>query len=518
MGPIVLMASVGLRVREPDRFPPVASASSEIEAKMQTNRAGVLPIRHRSTRRRRLGGLGAAAMASLLAVAMSATATAATTIAMGATRGDPQPELALFNVGGSGGTYGSGVALPDGTLVLAALSDTGGSARVCMLHPGERSCAATSVLHTSQRDADFSGTAEVIGAGGRDVSVVLNDSRVGNIVYNSTNDGKSFSSTFVSAGEAMYGVASGTSIRGQLIVAAVDPHLGVQVQAFSATEKTPETAFANPSGDDYDTYVSDYKGGVLEASDNLSNTYVKYAPAGSDFNATSSYKSVGTFAGQQVSGLSGGVLLTDPHGSLTGGELLRSFNGTSFGAGHKVPEPSGGDDGYFTLQEVGGVVHVFFLNRRHGYDIYSETTTNGDHWSPRTIYNTAVTTGLLVPVLETNGTGVVYEASTGPKALLAQPILEPQSVRVSLKHSRVKAGTSTTLKGKASPVLKGQRVVLQRLSGGLWYHAGSTTESASGTFSFNVPGVTHTYRAVVADKVGYYLYGYSNPVTLTAVS
>jgi hypothetical protein len=84
---------------------------------------------------------------------------------------------------------------------------------------------------------------------------------------------------------------------------------------------------------------------------------------------------------------------------------------------------------------VGDVIHVFFLNRRHSYDTYSETTANGVNWSGRTIYNTAASMGSLVPVLEPNGTGVVFEASTGTKALLAQPILDPQSVNVSLVQS-----------------------------------------------------------------------------------
>ena len=35
-------------------------------------------------------------------------------------------------------------------------------------------------------------------------------------------------------------------------------------------------------------------------------------------------------------------------------------------------------------------------------------------------------------------------------------------------------------------------------------------------FSFSVPGTTETYRVVVAYEPGYYEYGYSNSVKLTA--
>ena len=48
---------------------------------------------------------------------------------------------------------------------------------------------------------------------------------------------------------------------------------------------------------------------------------------------------VGIFGNEPVLGISGAALLTDPGGSLTGGVRLRLFNGTSFGAPQKVPEP-----------------------------------------------------------------------------------------------------------------------------------------------------------------------------------
>ena len=70
--------------------------------------------------------------------------------------------------------------------------------------------------------------------------------------------------------------------------------------------------------------------------------------------------------------------------------------------------------------------------------------------------------------------------------------------------------------GSVSPRLKNQLVTLEKLVHGRWYAVRTTHESAAGKFAFTVPGVTETYRAVVAYKPGYYEYGYSNSVTLRA--
>jgi hypothetical protein len=179
-----------------------------------------------------------------------------------------------------------------------------------------------------------------------------------------------------------------------------------------------------------------------------------------------------------------------------------------------VPDSKAGDDGYFAMQDTDGTVHVFFLGRRDGYDLFEDSTGNGVTWTQRR-FASAISSGDLVPVLAGSGIGVVYEADS-PSRILAQPILDAQSVRISLKHSRVRAGHSTKLTGSVSPRLKNQLVTLERLSGKRWYTVSTTRESATGKFSFTVPGVTRTYRAVVADKPGYYEYGYSNSVKLTA--
>jgi hypothetical protein len=413
--------------------------------------------------------------------------------------------------------------LPDGTLVLASPANGDGttSAHVCVLHPGGRSCASTATLTPESGDA-FYGVSEVLATGGTDVSVVLyaccNSDPTSVFVYNSTNDGKTFSS-YVRAGENLGGVGAGTVADGQLVVANYE-HGSLQVQSVSPHQSSPQTQMATPPSpevDDADTSLTTYDGGVLVASDDGTNTFVDFARSGSNFNDSSSYTLVAAIPNQVVTGVSDNALLTDPGGSLTGGERLRYFNGTSYGTAYKVPDaPHGGDDGYFTLQEVGGVVHVFFESRDNGYDLFSEVTLNGSHWSPFQQYGTAIHSSALVPVLGPAGAGVVFESDSG-SSQLAQPILDPQTVHIALQHSRVTAGTSTKLSGHVSPHLKNQTVTLEKEVSHRWYTDKSTKEAASGAFLFNVPGETDWYRVVIADQPGYYLYGYSSSVLLTAV-
>jgi hypothetical protein len=453
-----------------------------------------------------------AALATVLLASQAAAAVPA-----GGTKGDPQPELAQFKVGAAG-QAGSGAVLPDGTLVLAAPSKSGNAVHVCVLHPGNRKCASTTTLPPQSGDTLFE-IPEVLPTGGHSVSIVVYDccnSTPDNVfVYHSTDDGKSFSH-FVRAG-TIAAVGAGTVANGQLVVATSDNN-SLQVQAFPANPSGPTGSFAEPNGkQDADTYLTTYKGGVLVASDDDDNVYVEYAASGSNFNASGSYKSVATLKHQIVTGLSGNALLTDPGGSLTGGERLLFFNGKSFGTSHKVPDSKAGDDGYFAMQETGKVVHVFFEGRRDHYDLISETTSNGTHWSSQQRYGTAITSTWLAPVLGHTGSGLVFESGSLGAPLLAQPILNPQRVHISLRRSKVPAGHSTKLTGQATPHLNHQTVKLEDESHGRWYVVKTAHESASGKFSFTVPGRTRTYRAVVADKPGYYLYGYSGSVKLTAV-
>jgi hypothetical protein len=464
----------------------------------------------------RLGGIRASGVTVALGVAAVAILVAGPALAApaGGTIGDPQPELAPFSVGPAGGS-GSGTVLPDGTLVLAATSASGTSIHVCELHPGARACANTVTL-AAYPDDSFYGTPEVLSLGGPDFSIVAEDccniGVNGAVTFNTTDGGATFAGEKVAGNISSIGTA--TVADGQL-VAADYTSASFNVQAFPPSPATPQTTYATPNSHAVGTSaLTTYDGGVLAANDDLTNTYVEYAASGSDFNASGSYKSVATFANEDTVALSGNALLTDPKGSLTGGDVLRFFDGTSFGKAYKVPDSKAGDDGYFAMQDTDGTVNVFFLGRRDSYDLFEDSTRNGVTWTQRR-FASAITSADLVPVLAGSGIGVVYEADSSSH-LLAQPILDAQSVRISLKHSHVRAGQSTKLTGSVSPRLKNQLVTLEQLKGKRWYTVKTSHESATGKFSFTVPGVTRTYRAVVADKPGYYEYGYSNSAKLTA--
>jgi hypothetical protein len=452
-------------------------------------------------------------------VAGTTLAGAAERTATAYTQGNPQPELALFDVGSAGGSFGSGTVLPDGTLVLVSPSPSATTAVVCTLRVGARGCSSTATLDASV-GGSFSGVAEVLSTGGSDVSVVMEDccrvvtrSQTGGVVvFNSTNDATTFSSE-LSAG-TLSGVAAATFADGKIAV--VPKEAGaLRVQAFSPSSAglSVSTAAARlGNGEVNDTSLATYDQGLLVASDNaLGETSVRYARSGSNFNSAASYKVVGTFDGEDLAAVSANALLTYSATASSNAMYLRFFNGTSFVGPYNVPQPTAGDDVYPTIEETGNVVHVVFANRANNYDIYGESTTNGTQWSSLSVYHTAVTAGSLVPVLGSSGTGLVYETDSTP--LLAQPVLDPQSVVV----TSVGSGTHTTLDGRVSPPISGQAVWLERLSAEGWYDAATTAESAAGKFSFEVSGPS-TYRAVVAYEPGQYLYGYSNALTLRAAA
>jgi len=468
-------------------------------------------------------------LATVLAVAAASLVTGAAASAKGYTTGDPQPELAPFNVGTEGGGAGSGAVLADGTSVLVSLAKSGASAVVCTIHPGERGCASTTSLSAyalgGARDS-FSGVPEVVATGGSDVTVVIEDCcRVpvfaglgGAVVFDSSNDGATFSAE-TPAG-TVQGVDAATYAGGHVVVASSET-TSLNVQAFQPDPAAPVTTVpANPNRRrDGDTSVTTYKGGVLLASDDANgNTLVEYAPSGSNFNLSSSYGSpLGPFDGEDLAGVSGNALLTYSSTS-TPGAFIRFFNGKSFGPRHRVPEPTVGGDDYWSIRETGSAAHVFFVDRSDSSEVYSETTDNGAVWSPLTAYGAAVTAGGLVPVLYASGAGLVFETEVSRPPLFAQPVLSYQPVVIALARERAPVGRRTYLTGQASPHLKGQTVTLQRrISTGVWASVYVTHESSAGRFVFSVAGTTETYRVVVAYVPGYYLYGYSNAVTLTAV-
>jgi len=448
-------------------------------------------------------------VATLVAVGMVVPATAAGMV------GDPQPELTQFTVGAVGG-LGSGTVLPNGELVLASPSHSATTIAVCVLHPGARTCASRATLHAHAGDSFF-GTVEVLATGGANVSVVALDCcTIGAdtaTTFNSTNDGTTFSAQ-VQAGN-LANIGAGTEAGGELVVATFD-QTGTQVQAFVPNPGSPVTTAATAiAGIGADTSITTYHGGVLVASDDTTNTHVAFAHSASNFNSTSAYTHVGTFGNELVTAVSGNALLTDPGGSITGGERLRFFNGSTFGPAHKVPDTKLGDDGGFSMQDVNGTVHVFFEGRRYGYDAFTETTRDGVHWTPLVQFGSAIFSSSLAPVLGPSGAGLLFENDGAP--LKAQPILNRQSVHLTLGALRVKRGHSDTIHGTAGPHLAGLVVTLQYLAAGKWYPRGTAHESAAGTFAFSVPGLTRSYRAVLNQRPGYYEFGYSNAVTVVAV-
>ncbi len=471
---------------------------------------------------------GVVALAALLLGATALAGTGAFGAAKSLTVGSPQPELTPFAVGSGGGGTGSGAVLPDGSVVLASLSTPATTAVVCTLVPGGRKCAsgATLAAYSGRGEQDsFSGVPEVVSTGGTDVSVVLEDccsvplfAGVGGaVVFESTNDGRSFSPE-IPAG-AIQAVDSATFADGQIVVASSET-TSLNVQALAVVPDPALGAPAHPNArGDGDTALSTYDGGVLVASDDAhGNTLVEFAHRGANFNLTSSYgQPVGVFYGEDLAGVSGDALLTYSSTSVAGA-TLRFFNGSSFGAPHRVPAPAGGAERYWSIEVTGSLVHVFFLDSAQGSQVYCESTRNGLNWSQLVTYNPAENAGVLDPVLGPSGSGLLFEARVLSPPALEQPVLNYQSVVIRLARLRAPAGKRTTLTGQAEPALSDQVVTLERrIATGQWSNISVTRESVAGRFSFTVPGISDVYRATVAYEPGFYLVGYSNAVDLTAV-
>lgn len=471
--------------------------------------------------------LGTRRIAGVVVAVALCTVGLSSLVASGATVGDPQPELAQFSLGFGGTTSsGSGTVTANGDVVVASANSNGTSLTTCVVKPGFRTCSYRNVLHSFGGD-DLYGSA-VVTTGGGNVEVVAEDSGESSgtdfpiIVYDSANNGQTFAAPVVVS--TLYGVNSAVAVDGQVVIADNDPHSGLVVQSVDPTGATVQASVATLNGSyEYGATVSNYDGGVLVASDNLSTTKVWYAPEGSDFSNSADYSLVGTFTHELVAGLSGRALLTTPSNSISTAGIISLFNGTSFGTAFRVPDSKAGDDGYFSLATTGpaavppssndtGSYHVFFESRRNGYDLTEETTTNGSKWSAQTVYGSAVTSDNPVPVLGATGAGLVFESDSAKQ--LAQPVLNTQGVKIGLSPSAVKSGTRDTIKGSVVPHLANHTIELQVENKGVWDNVSSTHETSSGTFSFSVPGKVSTYRVVVSVDPGYFEFGYSNSVTV----
>jgi hypothetical protein len=463
-------------------------------------------------------------IASLLCVFTALGGAAAVARPAGGIKGDPQPELKPFKIGASNYGGGSVAIEPDGGLVVAYGSSSGnGKVVVCLLDRGGSKCSEKTTLSPLGSDSLF-GVPEVFVPSANHVVVLMEtccDSNTagGDLLFSSTDGGRTFTAP-VRVGTL--GVDAATLIGGDIVFSQSLDTNGAEVESIPVGASGPpgSTAIAT-NKKATDIAVASYKGGALVASDFLGadyTTYVAFAPPGDNFNASGSYKRVGSFSHEQLIAMSSDALLT----LQTKGKQdleLRLFNGTGFGAPHVVPGTKGGGPEWFTVdQDATGKVHVF-SERAHSakpYHLYELSTSNGVHWSAPVDLGNAIQSNSFGAALDSAGSGLVVGTDAGAAAW-GYPVLATQGASFSLKPSTIRKGRSTTGSGKGSPAAKGRKVELQVERSGRWYTVATAHERAGGEFSFTIKGTaagTHVYRAVVSDLAGYLQYGYSPARTL----
>jgi hypothetical protein len=433
-------------------------------------------------------------------------------------KGDPQPELKPFKLAGSGAEGGTVAIESNGDLVAAYVTSSAGtSVTVCVIARAGHSCTYTHKFTPMNGDVVM-GIPQVFAPSPDHIALVMGAGDVhGDLLFTSSDGGKTFGAGVLVGDEIA--PTSAELVDNQIVGTDTDDPHGVGVTAISLFAPAPPSSFAVPSLTRGSVAIGSYKGGVLVAGDNASSgpTKVEYAPVANDaaFNTTGSYKSVGTFTGERVGGMSGNALLT----VQTGGKehfLLRFFNGTSFGSAHVVP--GGGDSGpqwWYLDQDPGGVTHMFRSDAGTSpiYELNEYSTTSGTHWSGPHHLGGAIS-NFFAAGLDKTGSGLVL--GIGPAK--GYPILAPQTASFSLSKSSVKKGHKVTGKGKVSPKAKGRKVELQIEKKGRWYDVTSTHESASGAFSFTIKGSSvgaAKYRAVASDHAGFVEFAYSSARSLT---
>jgi hypothetical protein len=481
--------------------------------------------------RRSALAIGTAGLLSLFTVLGSA-ASAMTTA--GGVKGDPQPELKPFVIGASGYGGGSAAMEPDGALVVARGATTAngvGKIVVCVLNRGANKCSSTVTLNPFSPD-DLFGTPEVFVPSANHVVVLMDaccDSNPAgsDLLFSSTNGGRTFSAP-VRVGTL--GVSAAALIRGDIVFTASSAN-GAEVESLPVGASGPPAATAIATAKEaFDVAVGSYKGGALIASDFLGTTdyttYVAYAKAGANFNASASYHRVATFAHEQLIAMSGDALLTT---KTTGKPVLelRLFNGTSFSAPHVVPGSATGFEGgigtWSTIdQDPSGRVHVFDESEffSTGYLMYEESTSTGSSWTSPVDLGNAINSTSFGAALDSHGSGLVVGTDADEPAW-GYPVLAAQGASFSLKSSTITKGSTTIGSGNGSPAAPGRVVDLQVERSGLWYTVATTREASGGKFSFTIKGTsagTFDYRAVVADLAGYVMYGYSPARALKVTS
>jgi hypothetical protein len=473
--------------------------------------------RSRSVRRPSLRQSVALLSLGVVALASSPAWAGGSVASGGGVKGEPQPEMARFKIS-STLTSGTPAVLPDGTIVLAAEPHNTANITVCAIKPGARSCTTSFTLRAGSLDGNngaLFGTVEVLATGGHNVLVAAEDCcglpGGDEVAWASTNDGKTFGARTQVAN--IDGLNAATIVGSQAVLASSNSRDGFDIQAVPANGAGPvPLTYATPNtGEPTGLAIDTYKGGVLAAIDFDPGISVYYATAGSDFNATSSYRLVDSIKGADVKGLSGPWLLSAKGDTLLGSYRLQEFNGTSFGPTRTVPEQKAHDDTDATIDEVGGLVHIFYIARRDSYKVLTETTRNGAQWSALSPVTSTSVFNSQSPALTPNQAGLLFEQG-GPAYV--QPILNPQSVTAKLANKTVRAGHKTRLTGVVHPVEAHLTLTLQRLSGKRWFKVTTTKEKPTGKYSFTIPGVARTYRVVASDVKAFLRFGYSPSVSL----
>jgi hypothetical protein len=456
--------------------------------------------------------------ATIGGIAASAATAGTARPAVSGIKGDPQPEIKPFKISATGFGGGNAAIEPNGALVVAyAIANGNGKAVVCVLARGASKCSSSVTLSPLDGD-DLEGIPSVFAPSANHVVVLMStccdDAANGDtLVFTSTNGGRTFAAP-VRVGSLGPDAAAQV---GSQIVFEEGGHDGAQVESVPALGATgPPAATATPfAAVSYAQGVGSYKGGALigtQFDGSVDSTYVKYAPAGKNFNASSSYHSVGSFSNEQLIAMSGDALLTE---AASGALRVRVFNGTTFGPAHVVPAlgPLTGPAWWGLDTDPRGQVHVFTTRASApvSYALYMQSSWTGASWSRPVNLGNAITSDYLGSALDSIGSGVVVGTNDHEPTWI-YPVLAPQGVTFGLKKSTIGKGGSTVASGKGSPIAKGRAVQLQVERSGLWYAVATAHENASGAFSFTIKGAaagTRDYRAVVSDFAGYLQFGYS---------
>ena len=468
----------------------------------------------------------AAATAGLMCVFATIGGVAASTASAGTAKpavsgikGDPQPEIKPFKISATGYGGGNAAIESNGRLVVAyAVANVDGKAVVCVLARGASKCKSSVTLSPLDGD-DMFGVPSVFAPSANHVVVLMStccdDAANGDtLVFTSTNGGRTFAAP-VRVGS--HGPDAAAQV-GSQIVFEEGGHDGAQVESVPALGATaPPAATATPfTAVSYAQGVGSYKGGALigtQFDGKVDSTYVKYAPAGKNVNATGSYHSVGSFSNEELIGMSGDALLTE---AASGALRVRLFNGTTFGPARTVPALAselGGPAWWYLDTDARGQVHVF-SDRAFApvsYALYMQSSWTGASWTRPDNLGNAITSDYFGAALDSIGSGVVV-GSTDHEPVWIYPVLAPQGVSFGLAKSTVGQGRTTVGSGKGTPIAKGRTVWLQVERSGKWYSVATTHESGTGSFSFTIKGGaagTFDYRAVVSDFAGYLQYGYS---------